>query len=91
MPAQSVTFAYNKQKIAEFAANYLEFAQQDGGLLLIAEGEMIFQDTPLVEALMNERATCHVTLVKDGEIVVEQNFDVTFFTFEHTELTALLQ
>lgn len=86
-----ITFAYNKQKIAEFHAESLEFARQDGGLLVTASGEMAFQDTALVESLLNHKPNCHITIEKDGEAVLSQNMDITFFTFEHTELAVLLQ
>jgi hypothetical protein len=91
MSVQSVTFAYNKQKIAEFIAETLDFTRDTDGLVLIASGEMVFQDTPLIEALLNHRPNCRVTISKDGQTVIDQSFDVTFFTLEPDQLAALLQ
>lgn len=91
MSVQTITFAYNKQRIAEFVAENLEFTRQPEGLLITAEGEMVAQDTPSVETLINHKSTCHVTICKDGQTIIEQPFEVTFFTLEADELVALLQ
>lgn len=89
-PLQTVAFAYNRQKIAEFAAETLEFARQDGGLLLTASGEITFQDTALLESLLSHKPHCHVTIVKGDDMVVDHAFDVTFFTLEPDMLAVLL-
>ncbi len=88
---QSITFAHNRQTIAEFVAENMEFTRDPNGLLVTASGEMVFQDTPLVEALIADDSTCHVTIMKDGQTVVEQLFQVSFFTLEADNLAVLLQ
>jgi len=87
---QIITFSYGKQIIAEFVAENLEFIRQPEGLLITATGEMVTQDTPLVESLINHKSTCHVSITKDGNAVIEQSFDVMFYTLEPDNLAALL-
>ena len=88
---QTIIFSGHKQKIIEFAAETLNFAQQDGGLLLTAEGEMLFQDTPSVENMLNTNAPIHVAIMKGAQTVIDQPFQVTFFTLEPDNLAVLLQ
>ena len=87
---QTIIFSGHKQKIAEFSAETLNFVQQDDGLLLTAEGEMLFQDTPSVENMLNTSSPVHVTIAKEGNTVVDQPFQVTFFTLEPEALAVLL-
>lgn len=88
---QTITFSRLKQKIAEFRADNLNFSRETDGLFISAEGEMLQQDTPLLEQIANHSATCIVTIVKDGETVIDQPFQVTFFTLEANIIVALLQ
>jgi hypothetical protein len=87
----TITFSGHKQKIAEFAAQTLNFARQDGGLLLTAEGEMQFQDTASVENMLASYEPYHVAIEKDGETVIDQPFRLTFYTLELDTLAVLLQ
>jgi hypothetical protein len=87
---QTIVFSGHKQKIAEFSAEMLNVVREDGGLLLTAEGEMIFQDTPSVENMLNAESTIHVTITRDGETVIDQPFKLTFFTLEPDNLAVLL-
>lgn len=86
-----ITFSGHKQKIAEFEASELSFAQQDGGLLLTAEGVMQFQDTPSVENMLMSHAPYHVTIEKDGNTVIDQPFRLTFYTLEADNLAVLME
>jgi len=86
-----ITFSGHKQKIAEFKASNINFVRQDGGLLLTAEGEMLFQDTPSVENMLASAEPYHVTIEKDGETVIDQPFRLTFYTLEPDALAVLLQ
>jgi hypothetical protein len=88
---QTISFTFKKQKLAEFVAENMEFARQPEGLLVTAEGEMVFQDTPSMQEIASTSASCVVTIVKDGETVVDQLFQATFFTLEADQLAVLLQ
>jgi hypothetical protein len=88
---QKVIFSNRKQRVAVFDAQTLDFAREPTGLLLTAEGEMIFQDTAAIEELVNHCAECGVTILKDGETVIDQTFRTTFFTLEADALAVLLE
>lgn len=88
---QTITLSFPKQKIAEFDAEDVEFTRQDGGLLLTANGEMIFQDTPHLETLINEKPNCHIAIDKGNESVLSQEMHVTVFTFEQEQIALLLK
>lgn len=87
---QCLTFSRHKQKILEFVADGLEFGQEQGGLMLTCSGEITFQDTPLVEQVAQQDTPLHVELTRDGETVLDQTFEVMFFTLEPDRLAALL-
>jgi hypothetical protein len=87
---QSIVFSGHKQKIAEFAADHIDFARQDGGLLVQAEGEMVFQDTASVENMLNAQTPVHVDIIRDGQEVISQPFAVTVFAFEAGQIAVLL-
>lgn len=88
---QIITFSGHKQKIAEFAAQTISFVREDGGLLLSAEGEMLFQDTPSVENMLNASEPVHITIMKGQETVIDQPFTLTIFAFEANSIAVLLQ
>lgn len=87
---QTIIFSGHKKKIAEFAAETMSFLREDGGLLLSAEGEMLFQDTPSVENMLNASEPVHITIMKGQEIVIDQPFSLTVFSFESEALVVLL-
>lgn len=88
---QRIVFSRHRQKILEFAAEELQFAQQQGGLMLTGAGEISFQDTPLLEQFINHSEALAVTLLKDSETVLDARFNVTFFSLEHDSIAVLLQ
>lgn len=86
----TLTFSSHKQTIAEFRADTLSFERQPDGLLVSAEGEMLFQDTALLENFTSGGHACTVTLRKDGEAVIDDRFEVAFFTLEPNALVVRL-
>ena len=88
---QTIIFSGRKQKIAEFTAETMSFVREDGGLLLSAEGEMVFQDTPSVENMLNASEPVHITIMKGTETVIDQPFTLTIFAFEANTIAVLLQ
>lgn len=85
-----IVFSFPKKIIAEFDAEEVQFARQENALLLTAGGQMLAQDTNAVEQLMQGDARCHVAIIKDGEMVIDQLFEVTVFTFEADQIVVLL-
>ena len=90
MNAHTITFFSHKHKIAEFYTESPQFAQQDAGLLLSAEGEMRFQDTALLQELAAHTAECRVVIGNTDTTVIDQSFQMTFFTLEANMLVVLL-
>jgi len=88
---QTISFHCSKQKLAEFAAHRLNFSHEEAGLLVSAQGEMLHQDTALLQNVADRNAICNVTIVKDGETVIDQLFRVTFYTLEAQEIVAVLE
>lgn len=88
---QTVVFSFNRQKIAVLQAEGIEITQEPDGLLLFVDGQVLMQDTPLVEQMMNIKTRCNVCIMKDEETVLDQPFEVTFFAFEADKAICLLQ
>ena len=88
---QTVVFSYSRQKIAVVKADGLEITQEPDGLLLFVNGEILMQETALVEQLMNTKTQCNVCIMKEEDTVLDQPFEVTFFAFEPDKVICLLQ
>lgn len=88
---QTVIFSCTRQKIAVVKADSLEITQEPDGLLMFVGGEILMQDTPMVEQLMNTKTRCNLCIMKEEETVIDQPFDVTFFAFEADKVICLLQ
>jgi hypothetical protein len=88
---QTVVFSYAKQKIAVVKADSLEITQEPDGLLAFISGEILMQETSLVEQMMNTKTRCNVCITKEEETVIDQPFEVTFFAFEPDKVICLLQ
>ncbi len=86
----TLIFSDNKRKILEFRAEELQFEQQESGLSIHAEGEIVLQDTAALDDVSQANAHCHVAMISGHETLLDGRFQVTFFVLEPDHMAVLL-
>lgn len=87
----AIIFSSHKQRIAQFRADGLSFEEDADGLLVMAQGEMVFQDTPSLENYLSGGGYCNVAILGDEDgTVIDDRFSVTFLVCEPNELVVRL-
>lgn len=87
---QRLTFFDSKRTILSFDVENLEFSRQEEGILLNASGRITSQDSAALEELSIQQHSCKVSLDKDGENVLNQQFFPSFLVLEENTLVVLL-
>lgn len=83
---KTLHFFESKRPILTFQAEDVNYAPDGAEILLTAQGEITFQDTPAVEELFHGKPSCFLQVKEQEEILLDGRFSVTFLVLEANQL-----